>query len=232
MKYALSFLMLIAAMAPAMAQDDTSGIPVPMSQTDLLQEPMPGTDVRWFIWGVPREDIIKYEKVILFEEAENALFFIDDVNGIKCLISYEFDRGRLWRVTYDMQKQDYPDPQKIIDDYVGFEIMLNKRYGEPKKKEAIWKNEYYKGKHNRWGLAVYNGDLELGMLWQDERTDAIMTLKAEDFKYRLRIVHTSRQIAAERQQEELRRALQHEEKKADPLPSDLPAIEAPPALRP
>lgn len=233
MKYALSFLMLMALAGPAAAQDapatpDTAPlVPAPMSQTDLLQEPMPGTDVRWFIWGVPSKDVIEFEKVVLFGEAENALFFIDDINGIKTLITYEFDRDRLWRVTFDMQKQDYPNPQKIIDDYIAFEIMLSKRYGEPKNKQTIWNRDYYQDKHNRWGLAVYNGDLELGMLWQDERTDAIMTLKAEDYKYKFRVVHTSREIAAEREQAALRETLKLDDQKQAPAP----AYEPPP-LRP
>src|SRR5690606_37448018 len=150
MKYALSFLMLMALAGPAAAQEaavtpETAPIvPAPMSQTDLLQEPMPGTDVRWFIWGVPSRDVIEFEKVVLFGEAEKALFFIDDINGIKTLITYEFYRDRLWRVTFDMQKQDYPNPQKIIDDYIAFEIMLSKRYGDPKNKQTIWNRDYYK----------------------------------------------------------------------------------------
>lgn len=229
MKQALSFLILILLAAPAAAQDTPAAPPAatdlgpaPMSQTDLLQEPMPGTDVRWFIWGVPSADVIKYEKVVLFGEADNALFFIDEINGLRVLITYEFDRDRLWRVTYDMQKQDYSDPQEIIDDFVSFEILLSERYGDPKTKKTIWTADYYKDKPNRWGLAVYNGDLSLGMLWQDKRTDAVMTLKAEDYKYNFRVVHTSREIAAEREQEELRKTLQKEEPPA--AASDAPAL--------
>lgn len=226
MKYTLSFLMLMALAAPAAAQGADPLITTPpMSQTDLLQEPMPGTDVRWFIWGVPSKDVIEFEKVVLFGEAENALFFIDDINGIKTLITYEFDRDRLWRVTFDMQKQEYPNPQKIIEDYVAFEIMLSKRYGDPVNKQTIWNRDYYKNKHNRWGLAVYSGDLELGMLWQNERTDAIMTLKAEDYKYQFRVVHTSREIAAEREQEKLRESLRLDaQKEAAPPVSELPPL--------
>lgn len=225
MKYILSFLMLAVISAPlsAAAQDAADLPPGPAPQTDLLQEPMPGTDVRWFIWGVPSEDVIQYEKVVLFGEAENALFFLDDINGIRTLITYEFDRNRLWRVTYDMQKQRYPEPQKIIDDFVAFEIMLSKRYDEPKSKKTIWKKDYYKNRHNHWGLAIYTGDLELGALWQDERTDAIMTLKAEDYKYKFRIVHTSREIAAERAQEKLRQSLKKEDAPAA-MSSEAPAL--------
>lgn len=222
-------IVLTAAAAPAAAQGTGTLVPAPMSQTDLLQEPMPGTDVRWFIWGVPPDDVIKYEKVILFEEVDGTLFFVDEIGGIKTLISYEFDHGKLWRVTYDFQKQDYPDPQKIIDDYVAMEILLNKRYGEPKKKTAIWNNDYYKDKHNRWGLAVYNGELELGMLWQDARTDAIMTLKAEDYQYKFRIVHTSRAISEARAAAKLKEELKAP---SPPAPSEPSGTAAPPALRP
>lgn len=204
MKYLLAILLSVTAAMPAFAQSAPALVPVPMSQTDLLQEPMPGTDVRWFIWGVPSDDVIKYERVVLFDDVDGTLFFVDDINGLKTLISYEFDRGRLWRVTYDFQKQNYPDPQNIIDDYVATEIMLNKRYGDPVKKTSIWKDDYYKDKHDYWGLAVYNGHLDLGMLWQDERTDAIMTLKAENYVYRFRVVHTSRAIAAEREEQQQR----------------------------
>ena len=223
-------ILLLTIAAPAAAQDPATLMPAPMSQTDLLQEPMPGTDVRWFIWGVPPDDVIKYEKVILFQEVDGALFFVDDINGIKTLISYEFDQGRLWRVTYDFQKQDYPEPQKVIDDYVAMEILLNKRYGEPLKKTALWKDDYYKNKHNRWGLAVYNGHLELGMLWQDERTDAIMTLKAEDYDYKFRVVHTSRAIVAEKEALKLKQDL----KAPTPqTPADnTPTTDNRPALRP
>lgn len=229
MKRLLAILMLTIA-PPAAAQDPATLVPTPMSQTDLLQEPMPGTDVRWFIWGVPPDDVIKYEKVVLFQEMEGALFFVDEINGIKTLITYEFDHGRLWRVTYDFQKQDYPEPQKIIDDYVSMEILLSQRYGDPVKKTTLWKDDYYKDKHNRWGLAVYNGHLELGMLWQDERTDAIMTLKAEDYDYKFRVVHTSRAIVAEKAEQKLREELKAPTPQAPA--ADTPAAPERPALRP
>lgn len=221
MKPYLAFIALMVLSAPATAQDPSTYVPTPMSQTDLLQEPMPGTDVRWFIWGVPSADVIKYERVVLFEEVDGTLFFVDEIKGIKTLISYEFDQGRLWRVTYDFQKEDYPDPQVIITEYVTMEIMLSERYGAPLKKTTLWKDDYYQDKHNRWGLAVYNGHLELGMLWQNDRTDAIMTLRAEDYDYKFRIVHTSRAIAAEREERKMR-----EEMKA-PEPVTPPAA-APP----
>jgi hypothetical protein len=214
MKHLLLLLALTLSALPAVAQE------TPVAREDLLVEPMPGSDVRWFIWGVPPDDVIKYEKVILFEEVNGTLFFVDDVYGIKTLISYEFYKNRLWRVTYDFQKDDYPNPQTVIDDYVSTEIMMNKRFGEPKARETLWKNDYYKDKHNRWGLAVYNGYLELRMMWENERTQAVMSLKAEDYDYKFRIVHTSRAIEAEMKAEQLKDDLS--------VPTPAPALKAAP----
>lgn len=185
------FLALIAAFfliaAPCQAQE--------IDRDSLLVEPMPGSDVRWFIWGVPPEDVIQYEKVVLFEQVGDTLFFVDEINSIKTLISYEFIDNKLWRVTYDMQKDTYPDPQEVIDDFVRFDIMLSKRYGESTGKDLIWKDDYYKDKPNRWGLAIFNSLLEMRMVWDTPRTRAFMSLKAVDHDYQFRVVHTSAEIA-------------------------------------
>lgn len=200
MKFFLILLAAFFATAPlARAQE--------ASRDSLLVEPMPGSDVRWFIWGVPPEDVIKYEKVVLFEQVGDTLFFVDEINGIKTLISYEFQDGKLWRVTYDMQKDTYPEPQGIIDDFVSFDILLSKRYGPSTSKDLIWQDDYYKDKPNRWGLAVLGGLLEMRMGWDTPRTLARMSLKAVDRDYQFRIVHTSAAMAKQMEQSAVQKHL-------------------------
>lgn len=205
----LIFICLSAAMffcaAPVRAQEE-SAVPV-------MDEIVPGTDVRGFIWGVPSEDVIKYERVVLFERHDNQLLFIDKINGVKTLISYEFYNNKLWRVTFDSLKDDYSNPQDLIDNFVRMSILLNKQYGEAIDKKEIWANDYYKNKHNRWGLAVLNDYLKLQMKWQTSRTDVVMSLEHSDVQgrtYKFRVVHTGRAIAAAMEQDTVNQVMSPE----------------------
>lgn len=188
MKTILLFLAGLLLSFPAAAQE-TENI-----QGEFLQDMSAWGDVRGFIWGVTPEDVKHFERVVLFDEIENTLFFIDEINGIKTLISYEFIDGKLWRVVMDMQKDDYPDPQEIVKDFVRFQVGLNKRYGEMTSTKLDWSNDYYKDKPDYWGLAVYNGHLKMRMDWQSGKTDVSMTLGAEDYDYDFKMTFTSRAI--------------------------------------
>lgn len=149
-------------------------------------------DVRGFVWGVSPADVKKYETVALFDKVDDALFFIDDLHGIKTLISYEFRNDRLWRVTFDMQKDDYPVPQKILEDYMTFQAEITNKVGAPTDEKMIWSRNYYKDKPNRWGLAVYNGDLTLETIWWSNTTKIEQRLGAKDYDYNFKIIYTSR----------------------------------------
>lgn len=203
MKYALVISALLLLVGPAAAQET----PEQEAAPPTIDVPVPGTDVRGFIWGVPPADVIKYEKVVLYEKVGDTLFFIDNVNGLKTLISYEFYNNRLWRVIFDVLKDEYPQPQRIIDDYVSMEILLNRQYGDFKSRDEKWRDNYYKEKYNHWGLAVYNGHLELRTHWQTPRTDALLSLRAEKYDYKFRVIHFSPAIAAQIEQDKVKQTL-------------------------
>lgn len=188
MKTALILLLGLLMSFPAAAKEEEN------IQGEFLQDMSAWGDVRGFVWGVTPEDVKHFERVVLFDEIENTLFFIDKVNGIKTLISYEFVDNKLWRVGMEMQKDDYPIPQDIIKDFVRFQVGLNKRYGEMTRTKLDWSHDFYKDKPNRWGLAVYNGHLKMRMDWQSSKTDVMMTLSAKDYDYDFKMTFESRAI--------------------------------------
>ena len=157
-------------------------------------------DVRNFIWGVSKDDVKKFEKVILFEDVDNALFFIDDWDDVKILVGYEFQDDKLFRVSIDFQKPNYPDPAKAVEFYVTRELELDKTLGVKGQQETIWNDYYYANMPNHFPLAVLNGHVELVTKWQTPRSNVTMRMKAEDFNYTHRITYESRVLKEERQE--------------------------------
>ncbi len=159
-----------------------------------------GGDVRNFIWGVGKEDVKKFERVILFEEVENALFFVDEWAEEKVLIGYEFWDDKLIRTSIDVQKSNYPDPGDAVAFYVAREYELNEKLGVEGKQETIWKNDYYAKMPNHFALAVLNGHVDLITRWDLPRTRVIMAMTAEDFAYTHRVTYESKELSLQRTQ--------------------------------
>ncbi len=172
--------------------------------------------VRGFIWGIGKEDVKKFERVVLFEELENTLFFIDEWDGVKTLIGYEFWEDQLIRASISFQKENYPNPSDAIAFYVAREFDLNDALGSKGEQEVIWKDYHYENMPNHFPLAVLNGHVDLVTRWETSRSDITMGMSAQDFEYAHRIVYESRELMAARTQA---------------LEEDLGPVLAPPALQ-
>lgn len=150
-------------------------------------------DIRGFVWGVKPEDVRKFEQGTFFEEVEGNLFYLDYIARQRTLIEYGFFDKKLWRARLDFQNP-FNDSEQSIQEFQKVQAILDERYG-PSQLDMNWINETYKGFPNRWGHAIYRGDLQIRAVWENDRTSAVMTMKADKYVFEWRLTLTSREGA-------------------------------------
>lgn len=185
-KIGLVFLLLLTFSGSAGAQED------PIKFPPLNLGPDDVGVVRGFIWGISKDDVREFETGMYFDELENAIFYLDYVFRKRTLITYEFNKGKLWRVQLS-SKREYSDPKAPLDDFGELQQELSRKYGEA---EVVmdWKSRKYRDYPKYWGTAMMQGSLEMSARWHDEKynTDIVLYLKGRDFVPSLTLTYTDK----------------------------------------
>ena len=172
------FVLLLShfeVMTPAMAQEDTVTKEVVISDK-MRERILDEAHVRGVVWGLPSAVVREGEKGTFVEEGENgALFFVDEIDGIRYSITYEFDDDKLYRAQIFSEKNFY-SPQERVEDMIEMKQYLDARFGEPISEDFEWKNDRDKKFPDHWGWSVFNGSLIITIKWQDEETAAMAYL--------------------------------------------------------
>jgi len=125
--------------------------------------------IRGLVWGISKENVKNYEKIIPVGEDEKSLFYVDDVFTFKSAIGYEFHNDKLWRAQIINEKY-YFDPLERIPDIVTIQTLLEEKFGEPTSENFIWLNDTEKDFPQFWGWAIYRGELKISVIWEFEDT--------------------------------------------------------------
>lgn len=93
-------------------------------------------DFRKTKWGMTLEEVKKSEEISIHDSSDKKLLYHTVLNQKDAEIEYIFSNGKLTQATYTIN-EGYYDPAKNYDDFVMFEEVLKKKYGEPKSAEKI-----------------------------------------------------------------------------------------------
>lgn len=131
---------------------------------------------RGFIWGLP-PDIVREEERSTFIDEETSpagtiLLYIDTIDEKKHSISYSFTDNELSKIIIKNEKK-YMEDQKRVEDLVKWNNEISKTYGKPISEEMKWRPSEDKDKPDRWGWAVYRGELFITTQWR--KGDTLVT---------------------------------------------------------
>ncbi len=164
--------------------------------------------VRGFIWGIPPSIIQQEETSTALGSEGNALFYLDNIDGRKSTIGYEFDDNKLWRVKIFNEKE-YVDMLGRIDDLMVTQQRLTEKFGPPVSEDLLWKDKKEQESPESWGWAVYRGELFFETIWREGNTQVNAYLGAET-RYTPEMTVTYENI-------QTKQALQAEKKKQDKI---------------
>lgn len=177
-----SIIFMVLLSFPALAQEADTAEKIVISD-EMRDRILDEAHVRGFVWGLPKAVIKEGEQGVFIEENENgALFFVDEIKGVKYSITYEFEDDKLYRAQIFSEKK-YSRPQARVEDMVEMKRYLDARFGAPLTEEFDWKSDRDKKFPDQWGWSIYNGTLAITIKWQDQETLATAYLGApEPFK--------------------------------------------------
>jgi hypothetical protein len=145
-------------------------------EIDLTSARMPAVS-----WGMSRDGVLRAEGRPLVTEASGALEFLRyhrDVFGKRCLISYVLANRRLVSVRVTLLEK-YADKDRYVADYHKVRDYLNRRIGEPRFDNVIWKDRAYAERGDALGTAVTSGSLSLSSEWVAGDTGLRLSLTGE-----------------------------------------------------
>lgn len=142
---------------------------------------------RNFIWGAGPQDVREFEKAILYGEEDNSISFLEDKNGRRTIIYYDFTDNKLWRIRVEYFELHEANPQMILDLIMDEQKELTKIFGTPSKENMIWKDKTYRNYPQFWHRAFGGRDMRIETEW---KTDAAQVhfesyRNKEDQKYTL-----------------------------------------------
>ncbi len=135
---------------------------------------------RGFVWGVSREEVRRFETAQFFEEVEGSLFFIDQADGFRTLIRYDFEDNKLWHARFEYVDAYFPRFPDAMDFLITIEMRLNDTFGTPLQEQLIWRNNQFRNFPDQWGSAVMNGHLDLKVTWEALNTHVALTAFARN----------------------------------------------------
>lgn len=155
------FALLLMGAIPAQAQD--------------------GTVYRGFIWGVSMDDVRRYEWAPFFEQVGDSLVFVQELDGRRSLIQYDFNKDRLWRIKHEYVGLNYSTTDKVLDVVMEDKAMLTARFGQPVSENLAWKYPLYRNHPKFFTRAYASGHVKIEAEWQKGDTIARMySMKGEE----------------------------------------------------
>lgn len=101
-----------------------------------------------------------------------------EVCGKRCLIIYALANRRLVSARISLI-ENYADKDRYIADYNKIRDYLNRKIGEPRFDNVIWKDRSYAERGETLGVAVTTGSLSLSSEWVTGDTGLRLSLTGE-----------------------------------------------------
>lgn len=140
---------------------------------------------RGFIWGATKEDVRKFETAPFYKDEGDQLFFVEEKEAFRPLITYTFQDGRLIAAKYELQEFHEPNPENVLNRLSDTQASLKKLYGQPISEEMIWRTRTYQYLPRFWGRALYQGSLWFRTLWRNEYTQAVLEAYHDGLFYQI-----------------------------------------------
>jgi hypothetical protein len=146
------------------------------------------SQIRNTTWGNSKAQVKQIEGKKPIAEKPESLLFIDEINGDKHAIHYEFIDNRLISILY-IYNEKHSNPNFYINKYNEYVDVLNDKYVKDDE-EIEWSNDLFKDESKSWGLAVSIGHLKQKYFAHNETTDVKVILMGDNYKVILGITFT------------------------------------------
>lgn len=144
-------------------------------------------------WGMTKHQVKNIEKNTLLEEKDDILLYRGEVLSLDTYMGYIFANDRLVKSKWVIE-QVFSDKNDYIESYHSLKDALIQQYGEPIKDEQPWRNDLYANEHQHWGFAISLGHMFYFSNWDSSETDVKLLLKGENFKIKLSISFTGKNL--------------------------------------
>lgn len=132
-------------------------------------------------WGMSVDGVLRTEGRPVSREQSGEYEFLRyrrDVFGKRCLIAYVLASRRLVSVRVSLL-ENYADKDRYVADYNKIREFLNRKIGEPRYDNVVWKDRAYAERGESLGLAVTSGSLSLSSEWVTGDTGLRLSLTGE-----------------------------------------------------
>lgn len=125
---------------------------------------------RNFVWGVSPQDVRTFEKAIFYKQDDTSLFFLEEKDGRRTLIRYDFKDDKLWRIRFDYVELYTPKSLVVFDLVMAEQDGLTKLFGPPAKEDLIWADKKYRDFPKFWHRALAYEHLTIVSEWKNEQS--------------------------------------------------------------
>jgi len=132
-------------------------------------------------WGMSGDGVLKAEGRPVSRDQSGDYEFLRyrrDVFGKRCLILYVLANRRLVSVRVSLL-ENYADKDRYVADYNIIREYLNRKIGEPRYDNVVWKDRAYAERGETLGMAVTSGSLSLSSEWVTGDTGLRLSLTGE-----------------------------------------------------
>lgn len=132
-------------------------------------------------WGMSKSDVKASEPLEIAESEDSLLGYKTQVLDKDVYVGYMFIEDQLVRSFY-MLAESHSNKNDYINDYQGFKVILEKKYGKPLDDQTIWRNDLYKDDYSHWGMAIGQGHLIFQSTWLTATTEIVNVLHGDNFE--------------------------------------------------
>jgi hypothetical protein len=152
-----------------------------------------GYDFRKTKWGMSQDDVIAAEKADP-EKGETGIFeflaYQTRVLDKDVYLGYYFFNNKLIMARYILAEK-HTNKNDFISDYLDFQEILKGKYGQPQSDKIIWKNERYRNKPTRYGMALSLGHLAYSSDWKTPSTNIECSMAGENFEIKCTVLFST-----------------------------------------
>jgi hypothetical protein len=154
-------------------------------------------DFRGAKWGMSPAQVRETERKKPDDESQTGakmnLYYHDTISGLPSDVLYIFAYDELVRAKY-LLRVKHSNDNEYIRDYDKLSEALMEKYGSPKSKDVVWKNDLYKEDPQHWGIAVALGHAVFYTTWETSATVIFLYLDGDNFKIDFGIEYASKAL--------------------------------------
>lgn len=151
-------------------------------------------DFRETNWGITSDQVKMLEDAKLVMDNGKMLSYDGIVGGLPCQIVYLFVKNQLTNGHYFFKAEHAAD-SLYIHDYEKLKGVISEKYGRPILDDATWKDDTYRSRGEKVGLAIRSGHLQLAAQWETPTTEVWLFLVGENSQIKLSMKYVSRLLA-------------------------------------